>query len=196
MFFTLNQIVHLLETYKYFLLFPIAVIEGPIITVIAGFLVSLGHMNIFIAYAVVVAGDIVGDALYYWIGKSGGQFMLSKFGHILGVSPDKIAFVKKHFHKHPNKTLLFGKFTHAFGVAILIAAGIVNINFWRFIAVNFASTLVKSLALLLVGYFFGQAYVQINSYINNATAIIAVGGIVLLAGFLATRTITKNYFKE
>lgn len=66
-----QQIISLLTAYKYFFLFPIVVVEGPIITVIAGFLSSLGYLNIIIAYLVVVAGDIVGDSAYYAIGFYG-----------------------------------------------------------------------------------------------------------------------------
>jgi len=45
---TLLQIVNWLLAYKYLLLFPIAVIAGPIITVIGGFLSSLGYFNAFL----------------------------------------------------------------------------------------------------------------------------------------------------
>lgn len=63
----LQQIILLLTAHKYLFLFPAAVVEGPIVTVIAGFLSSLGIFNIFIAYAVVVVSDIVGDIMHMGI---------------------------------------------------------------------------------------------------------------------------------
>jgi membrane protein DedA with SNARE-associated domain len=61
---SLTEVVQWLLYYKYFVLFPIMVVEGPIITIIAGFLVSLGHLNGLAAYAVLVAGDVTGDSIY------------------------------------------------------------------------------------------------------------------------------------
>jgi len=54
----------LLLTYKYLILIPLAVVEGPIITVIAGFLITLGYMNIFLVYLIVIAGDLAGDYFF------------------------------------------------------------------------------------------------------------------------------------
>ena len=50
----------LLLTYKYLILFPIAVFEGPFAAIIVGFLSSSHIFNIFIVYLVVVLGDMVG----------------------------------------------------------------------------------------------------------------------------------------
>ena len=53
----------MLSYYKYWLIFPIMVLEGPIITVISGFLVSLGTLNAFVAYPLLFFGDLLGAAL-------------------------------------------------------------------------------------------------------------------------------------
>ena len=41
----MDHIVYLLTEYKYLILFPLAIVEGPIIAVIAGFLCSSGFLN-------------------------------------------------------------------------------------------------------------------------------------------------------
>ena len=62
---TPDAVIAILINYGYFLLFPIAVLEGPIISVIAGFLVLQGYFNILLVYAVMVVADLTGDFLYY-----------------------------------------------------------------------------------------------------------------------------------
>jgi membrane protein DedA with SNARE-associated domain len=52
--FSLIQVIGWLVHYKYVVLFPIMVVEGPIITVLAGFLASLGSLNLLAAYSIVV----------------------------------------------------------------------------------------------------------------------------------------------
>jgi membrane protein DedA with SNARE-associated domain len=60
---TLDTAIHILQTDGLLLLFPLAVVEGPIVTVIAAYLASLGYLNIFAVFAVVVAADLVGDSI-------------------------------------------------------------------------------------------------------------------------------------
>jgi membrane protein DedA with SNARE-associated domain len=164
-----QQIILLLTTYKYFFLFPVAVVEGPIITVIAGFLSSLGHLNIFIAYGVIVVGDIVGDSMYYALGYYGRQRFIERWGRFLGITMERVERLEKHFKKHSGKTILFGKWTHSVGFAILIVAGMIRMPFKRFIWFNFFGSLPKLLVFFIIGYYFGQAYQQIDKYFTYAT---------------------------
>ena len=69
-----SEIFKLLFTYSYLILFPLVVVEGPIVTIIAGFLVSLGFMDFIPTYLTIVSGDLVGDFVYY----SAGRWWLNK----------------------------------------------------------------------------------------------------------------------
>lgn len=184
MFFTLANAISWMTQYGYSVLFPITIIEGPIITIIAGFMAAQGFLNIFIVYAVVVVGDVAGDAIYYAIGKWGGLKFVNRWGKFLGLTAEKLIDLENHFATHSGKTLIFGKLSHAIGAPILVAAGMAKIPFLKFINFNFWATLPKSLLLVAIGYYFGQAYAQINRYINYGSAgIFAV--ILVLIGIYA-----------
>ena len=60
--------IQLLLTYRYVILVPLAIIEGPIVTIICGFLVTLKVFNPLLVYVVMVLGDIVGDGWPYYMG--------------------------------------------------------------------------------------------------------------------------------
>ena len=188
---SLSEIFILLDNYKYLFLFPIVVIEGPIITVIAGLLVSLGHLNIFITYAVIVFGDMVGDSLYYVIGFYGRLGFVERWGHFLGMTKERVVKIENHFTNHTGKTLITGKLTHFAGAVILVAAGVAKVPYWKFIWYNFLPTIPKSLALLLLGYYFGKAYQQIDSYFNY----IALAGSVVLVLTVTAYIFIKRFRK-
>ncbi|MFA7319733.1 MAG: DedA family protein [Parcubacteria group bacterium] len=154
--------------YKYLIFFPLVVIEGPIVTVAAGFLAYLGYFNVYILYLVAVAGDIVGDVLYYSIGYFGGKRIMSN-GRFLWIKVEQVQKIKNHFDNHFGKTLLFGKWTHSVGGAILVASGIVRVPLKKFIKFNFIGTVPKTLVFLLVGYYFGHAYAKIDTYFGYIT---------------------------
>ena len=56
----LDATISLIQSDGLLILFPIAVVEGPIITVIAAYVASLGYLNLPAVFCVVVAADLVG----------------------------------------------------------------------------------------------------------------------------------------
>jgi len=171
---SLDQVNLWLIGYKYLALFPLAVAEGPIVTVIAGFFVSLGQLNLWLAYFVIVAGDLIGDAIHYFIGRWGGEKFINKWGHYFGINENQVASLEKQFDKRGEKLLFIGKMSHGIGGAFLVAAGIIKMPFGKFIFSNMLATLLKSLILLLIGYYFGQALSTINTYLERI-ALISIG---------------------
>jgi membrane protein DedA with SNARE-associated domain len=164
--FGFDAIFEFIINYGYLIIIPIAIIEGPIITVISAFLVSQGYFNPFIMYFVLILGDIIGDVLYYVLGRFGKKSFLIKWGHKFGVTNERILKIQDHFHVHSGKTLLFGKWFHSVGSVILISAGISGMSIWKFIFYNLIGSLPKTLVLFLIGYYLGHAYEKINSYID------------------------------
>jgi membrane protein DedA with SNARE-associated domain len=188
-----QQIILLLTAHKYLFLFPVVVVEGPIITVIAGFLSSLGLLNIFIAYAVVVGGDIVGDIMYYALGYYGRQRFVKRWGRFLGITLERVERLEKHFEKHSGKTLIIGKLSQGVGAVVLVAAGIARVPFRKFIWYNFIPTLPKSLILLLIGYYAGESYIKISSYLDYAAIGTVVAAVIFIVIYFMMRKVSKKY---
>jgi membrane protein DedA with SNARE-associated domain len=189
----LQQIILLLTAHKYLFLFPVAVVEGPIITVIAGFLSSLGLLNIFIAYAVVVVSDIIGDIMHYAFGYYGGQRFVKRWGRFLGITLERVEQLEKHFGKHCGKTLIIGKLSQVVGAVVLVAAGIARVPFRKFIWYNFIATLPKSLILLLIGYYSGESYVKISSYLDYTAIGTVVAAVIFIVIYFMMRRLSKKY---
>lgn len=189
----LSQITSWLFQYKYFALFPLAVFEGPIITIITGFFSSLGYINFFGAYFVIVAGDLVGDVLHYAFGRYGGRKFIDKWGRFIGVGEREVGSLEKQYEKRGQKLLFIGKMTHGVGGAFLIAAGVIKMPFDKYIFSNFLATLIKSMILLIVGYYFGQAFTAINSYLEKIAVLsIAITVTMAVAYILYHRQKTKK----
>ena len=173
----LQQIFLWLSAYKYLALFPLAVAEGPIVTVIAGFFASLGYLNFWLAYVVIIAGDLGGDALHYLAGRFGGSQFVDRWGKYFGIGSNQIASLEKQFDQRGDKLLLIGKMSHGIGGAFLIAAGLIKMPFDKFIMANLLATLIKSLLLLLIGFYFGHALSAINTYLERI-ALISIGAAI------------------
>ena len=189
----LQNIILLLTAYKYLFLFPVAVIEGPIITVIAGFLSSLGIFNVFIAYGVLVAGDIAGDVAYYELGYYGRQRFVTRWGRFIGITQERLEQLERHFDKHAGKTLIIGKLSQGIGGAILLAAGMAKVPLRTFALYDFLPTLPKTLILLLIGYYAGASYVKISSYFDYAAIGTVAAAVIFVVVYFVMRRVTKKY---
>lgn len=167
--------------YGYWVILPISIIEGPIITVIAAFLAHQGYFNIFTVFFIVVLGDLIGDLLFYSFGFYGKRLSNTLVGNFLGLTDEIIKKVSDHFDIHSGRTIILGKLTHSMGWAILPAAGMAKMPIGKFLWFNLIGTLPKSLVFLLIGYYLGYAYKNIDSYINKVALILFF---VLLIGSL------------
>ncbi len=185
------QLSGLLIQYKYAILFPIVVIEGPIITVIAGFLVAQGYMAFLTTYIVVVVGDVVGDVMYYAIGRWGREGFINRWGRYLGLNLSGIEKVEDHFKKHGERTLIITKLTHAIGLIAIIAAGLVRMSLFKFVRANVVGSAIKSLALVLVGYYFGQLIGRINSVLQLVSYLT-----VIVVASVAVSAFAYNYYNK
>ncbi len=187
MLFSFDQAIPWLTSYKYVALFPLAVIEGPIITVITGFFSSLGYINFFLAYVVIVSGDLAGDVIYYLAGRFGGRKFVDKWGKYLGIGENQIESLEKQFAKRGSKLLFIGKMSHGVGGAFLVAAGMIKMPFDKFLSANFLATLLKSAILLLIGYYFGHAFAAINSYLEKISVISLGAAVTAAIGYILYR---------
>jgi len=193
--FTPAQIIALFIHYKYLILFPVVVVEGPIATIIAGFLTSMGYFNFLLAYVLVVIADIIGDVLYYFIGRYGREKFIKRWGHLLGLGWERVEKLEKHFKEHAGKTLVLGKLSHGVGGYVLVAAGIAKYPLKDFVKFNLIATWPKSLFLFLIGFYFGESYTKIAKYLDyTAFGTIAIALLLILV-YLIMKKRTEELFK-
>jgi len=177
------EIVSLLLTYKYLILFPISFIEGPAATIIAGFASSIGIMNLAIALVIVIVADLASDCLYYAIGRFGREKFVGKWGRFIGIDAKKAMNLEDNFSHHIGKSLWIGKATLVIGVAFLVAAGLVRYPFKKFFTINLIATFIKSLLFILIGFYFGYTFDLVKrdlNYLMAGSTIIALALISLL----------------
>ena len=160
-----SKIILLLLKYRYLFLFPIAVFEGPIISVLAGFMVAQNVFGFWMVILILVLGDAVGDTLYYCIGRYGGHPVIRRWGKYLKITETNFEETKRKFHDHTTSILLFGK-SQPLGSVILFAAGVLKVPYVKFIILNFVGTILKSFILVGIGYYFGEAYILLDQYGN------------------------------
>ena len=189
----LDYLLDLLIKYKYAFLFPGLVVEGPVLTLMAGILASPAGgsiMNVFTLFWVVYIADITGDTLYYVLGRYGGRPAVKRFGHYVGLTIERFTFVENYFEKHGGKTLALGKISHGFGWPIMAAAGSARMSYGRFILINALVSIPKSIFLVLLGYYYGESFEILSHYIGTGSLIFTT---VIIAAVLVYFFVIRRF---
>lgn len=180
----LETIIALASKHGLAVVAPLAVLEGPIVTVIAAWLASQHILDLWSVAIIVIVADIVGDVGLYALGRWGLHRLPKRWRDKLGLNRARLLGLAKHFRARGNRTLIMGKLTHSAGAAVLVAAGLGKVRLWRFIWVNLVATIPKSLFFVAIGYTLGSAYTQIDNWITRASlillAVLLVGGTIWL----------------
>jgi membrane protein DedA with SNARE-associated domain len=161
-----QHIFHFLQLHGYWMMLPLMVIEGPVVTLIAAMLASLGAFNVWIVLALSVAGDMIGDLILYGVGYYFGIEFARSIGKYIGVTEKLVLRMEKYFKRHGGKTILAAKSTTGLCWATFVAAGIVKMDFKKFLKNSLYGGIVWSSFLVAMGYFYGYLWREIKQYIE------------------------------
>jgi membrane protein DedA with SNARE-associated domain len=155
--------------------------EGPILSMVLGVLIRLGCVDFLPAYAALMAGDLIGDAVWYWIGYHFGHRFVGRYGKYFGVTEEGVAKLTRLFHRYKYRILFLSKISNGVGLSLvtLTTAAMVRIPFKIYMLVNLLGQLVWTGFLLGVGYFFSNLYVGINNVFGRVSIVIVA--VVILA---------------
>jgi membrane protein DedA with SNARE-associated domain len=171
----------------YLIILPIAIAEGPIVSLTSGALLFAGYFNFWPLYITLMLGDVIGDVVFYCIGHHYGYRFVTRFGKRFNITEEHIVKVQNLFHRRTTAILFFSKITNGLGFSavVLFTAGLAKIPFARYLSINLLGQLIWSGILIVTGYFFSTLYVQINDIVGRVTLIF--GGVTI--GFLVYKYI-------
>ncbi|PIO97282.1 DedA family protein [Pleomorphomonas carboxyditropha] len=176
-----TELVSMMSTYGLWVLTPLAVLEGPIVTVIAGYLASLSILSLWQVIPCVIVADVLGDGLMYFVGRMALGGLGPKWRERLGLSRRRMFGLMRGFRRNGARILVAAKLTHAAGFAALTAAGAARMPFADFIIANTLAAIPKSLFFVALGYLFGSAHEAIAGWLSGEAMLLLAAGLVVVA---------------
>ena len=193
-----QQIFEFLSQYGYAIMLPLMIIEGPVVTIIASMLASLGAFNVFIVLILSIIGDMTGDVIFYWLGYKYGLGFVKRVGKYIGITESLVLKMEKYFEHHGGKTIFAVKSTTGLCWATFTAAGIVKMDFKKFVKYSFLGGIIWSGFLVAMGYFYGYLWREIQVYIKwigwgiFGVAIATFVGVNIYKGYQSKRMFKGN----
>jgi len=130
----------------------------------AGYLVAQGKMGMSAVVLVTALGTTTGALINYHL----SSFIAERFLH-----PHKTRKLKKFFDKYGKLSVLLAPLSFGMGQYISIPAGIARMDLRWFIPLIFISNAIWNIAMLMLGYMFGEDA-------NKEATYLVAGGVIFL----------------
>lgn len=164
------------------LLALLCTLEGPMATVAGVWLASFGILPLAPVLLIALGGEMLGDALHYGAGRVLLPVLGPRWRARLGLTEARVAALEAQYRSRGPLMLVVGKFTHAAGAAVLIAAGAARMDLRRFMLWTTAAGVPKIALLAGLGWGIGLAQGLAGSIWLGLTAAVTVGAGLWLAG--------------
>jgi len=179
----------LLLQYKYWIVVPLAFFEGPVTSLIAGFMVRLGYLYLIPILILFVVGDIVPDIVYYFIGRYGNRTkIIKRYMSTSNFLSRNLSVVEKLWSDHGKKTMFFTKIAYGLSTPFLISAGLVKMPFKKFIKYELPISVIQYIVLIGIGYLLGTSFELVSTYVRGIEYItISLTAVMIIIFILVSR---------
>lgn len=181
----MDGVIALVIHYKYFILFPLAALEGPAVSLVAGLLISLGYLEALPAFLIILLGDFIPDLAYYYIGRHvHSRNLLERFSKHLSFLSQHMPLLEMLWHQHGRKTMFVSKLAYGLSTPLLISAGLTNLPMTRYIGYALPVSIAKCAAIMALGYLLVESYMRAMKYLQDAGLMFAALVLLIIAGYV------------
>jgi len=175
-------IEHLLATYGYLALFLLVAAEstgiplpGETMLIAAGVLAGTSHaLDIRWVIAIASAAAIVGDNLGYWVGRTGGQRLLARYGRYLRLDEKRLALGRWLFARYGGRIVFFGRFVSILRTWAAFLAGSNAMRWETFLLYNALGGISWASIYGLLSYFLGARISELEGPMRLVSALLLV----------------------
>jgi len=162
-----------------FVPFPSEVVVVP-----AGYLAQQGKMHIGWVIACGIAGSIAGAYVNYFIASRLGRPFILRYGHYVGVSPEKFSKVERYFARHGEITTFVGRLLPGIRQLISFPAGLGRMRHGRFVLYTAAGSGLWVTILAILGFWIGEQQDLLKRYLKEISTGLIIGAVVLVLAYV------------
>ena len=187
----IETILQWVTEYGYIAIFSVlalGIIGAPIpdegVLACAGYLVYEGKLPLVPTIAAAFFGSVFGITLSYGLGRTIGVYLISKFGHAVHITGDKITHVYTWYDRVGKWGLLFGFYLPGVRHLIGFGAGIAKLPVSVFALFAFAGAFIWSLTFVCAGYFLNRQWTLVFGKIRPTLITSSIVIVTLLSLYI------------
>ncbi|MDQ5957466.1 MAG: rane-associated protein [Patescibacteria group bacterium] len=171
------DVIQILQDYGYIGMFLISFLESGVFPILpgdsllfaSGILASNNYINIYVSIAVFFTGSFLGGISGYYIGDKLEDLRDSKYFsfYLKKVFKEKYLDEAREFFKRRGElTILLCKFVPIVRTFAPVIAGVVEMDYKKFVLYNLLGAFVWSVSFVGLGYFLGERFPFVSKYME------------------------------
>jgi undecaprenyl-diphosphatase len=167
-------------------------IPGETAVVIGGVTAYSGHTRLWAVLLMAVLGAVIGDGIGYAVGKRWGDTLLARLPKRL-IKPSSIRQSKELIRRLGGKAVFAGRFAAALRALVPGLCGVSEMPYRTFALWNLLGGAVWATGFVLLGYFAGAGWHQVEHYASLASWVaVGVAAVVVIGLVLLKRRAEKK----
>jgi membrane protein DedA with SNARE-associated domain len=156
--------------------------------------VAGAHMNLVLAIAAGVAGNVAGSYLAWGVGAYGGRAAWHRWGRYILLRDDDIDRAERWFGRHGGKAVFFGRLLPAVQTFISLPAGLARMQPARFGIYTALGCIPWTAALAWAGYLVGKNWTNVASALHGPSLVL--GALLVLLVIVAVVMLWRRRHRE
>ena len=166
-------------------------LPGETILILASFAAYRGHhLQLPWVILVGICACTMGDNIGYWIGRRGGRPLLEKWKHFFHISDETIKAGEEFLQRRGSMAIFLARFIAGMRIVAGPLAGVLRMEWKRFLVANTAGAAVWVTVIACAGYFFGSQYEALAGAVKETELVVLI--VVLAVGLYAWRRNRKR----
>lgn len=194
------EILYWISQHGYIALLPLFIIEGPVVGIASGVLISFGVLKPLPVFLLYISGTFISDSILYFLSRDGDQYLDKvpivgwSIRRIQKAVDDASDHWKQRFKNNYFSLMVFARLApvNLVSEAVVVIAGALKIPTRKFYAPVLLSQPIWSAAILAIGYYFGDVIADPKQIFREAS-IVFVAAVCL---FLLYRRYMHQYLKQ
>jgi membrane protein DedA with SNARE-associated domain len=183
-------ILHWVTQYSYvgiFSLLTLGIVGLPVpdefLLTFVGFLIFRGRLDLVPAALAAFLGSVCGITLSYWLGRTLGIYLVTRYGPKVGIGNQQVRLVHDWYARIGGWSLTFGYYIP--GVRHLTAyfAGTAEYELPQFALFAYFGAAIWTASFLALGYYLGDGWNAGTRTVREATRVLFWVIVVVLVGY-------------
>lgn len=150
----------------------------------AGALAATGHLSsVWLAGAVATLGEVVGGAILYTVGYTGGRPFVARYGKFLKLDEKKLDTFHEFYERYGSIVVFVCRFIPLIRGVAALPAGVSRMKKRYFFAYTTAGSAVFCFGLVWIGSIFGRHFDEIAPQIHKFSLVFVIAIVAGAAGF-------------
>lgn len=163
-------------------------LPSEVILPLTGFAAGQGVITLASALLWTTLGSVVGAVALYWIGMLFGRDrMHAVWARLPLVRGSDLERTEQWFARHGTKAVLLGRMVPIFRSLISVPAGVERMPLPLFVTLTAAGSLVWNSVLVMAGYWLGDRWDLVETYVGVLSKAVLVLVLVAVAGYVTVR---------